>query len=378
MVQVIQPDTLSAYLELDTDQKLTIDIARVSLLCAQGLDGKAADLDIDLSLQRLDIWAKRIKQRTDEHIHLFHANPEPYDHCEPIWRMLAMARVLNQEYGITYNPDRINGQPDWADAQDLLLHGLLGSRRTGTCITLPVLVVAIGRRLGYPLYLSHAPAHCFSRWDGTRDDINVPRAWQHRFNIEFHGHIDFHPDERYYDFPVKWPDWQRKQHQMGDPNCQYLNTFTPLQEHASSICQRAIVLEETGQFNESIHCYLTAHELDGCYKGYRHFAWRAMRNKAETIMPQMGYPAQVFRTWLVQSGLVCAEDAQVTMPQAFGVAPTNMPDLIRHVLDMVCKGTPIPPTIDLLLPNPPELQVDPYANQNKQNTQLKLTPVTMK
>lgn len=57
---------------------------------------------------------------------------------------------------------------------------------------MPVLVVAIGRRLGYPLKLVRTKAHLFARWDAPGE----------RFNVEVTGRgWNPHPDSHYREFP---------------------------------------------------------------------------------------------------------------------------------------------------------------------------------
>jgi hypothetical protein len=46
----------------------------------------------------------------------------------------------------------------------LFLHGLTQGRG-GTCLSMPVAYVAVGRRLGYPLKLVTAKGHLFARWE---------------------------------------------------------------------------------------------------------------------------------------------------------------------------------------------------------------------
>jgi hypothetical protein len=55
----------------------------------------------------------------------------------------------------------------FADPSKVFLHGLLGPERVGTCSSLPVLYVAVGRQLGYPLKLVTAKGHLFVRWEGA-------------------------------------------------------------------------------------------------------------------------------------------------------------------------------------------------------------------
>ena len=61
------------------------------------------------------------------------------------------------------------------DVQDLFLHGLVNGTG-GTCVSMPVLYVAVGRRLGYPLKLVTTAEHTFLRWENADSG--------ERFNIE--------------------------------------------------------------------------------------------------------------------------------------------------------------------------------------------------
>ncbi len=80
----------------------------------------------------------------------------------------------------------------FADPQDILLHGLLGSRRTGTCSSMPALYAAVGRRLGYPLKLVTTKAHLFLRWENENE----------RFNLEATGRgMNRYDDEHF----KRWP-----------------------------------------------------------------------------------------------------------------------------------------------------------------------------
>ena len=145
-----QPQTLDELLRLSAEELGRCEIARMNLLCATGLPG-AENLDVDQDLIQLDAWAERIFVMTESHLDAFHRNPALFENSEPLWRMLGLTRILEHEYQIHYHPDCIDREPDWGDSTALLLHGLLGSQRHGTCPSLPVLVVAVGRRLSYPL-----------------------------------------------------------------------------------------------------------------------------------------------------------------------------------------------------------------------------------
>ena len=58
------------------------------------------------------------------------------------------------------------------DPRTLFLYGLLDGHG-GTCVTMPILYVAIGRRLEYPLYLVQAREHFFVRWEEGGERFNI-------------------------------------------------------------------------------------------------------------------------------------------------------------------------------------------------------------
>jgi regulator of sirC expression with transglutaminase-like and TPR domain len=42
-------------------------------------------------------------------------------------------------------------------------------RQMGACVSLPSIVVAVARRLGYPVYLVNCSMHSFVRWDDGKE-----------------------------------------------------------------------------------------------------------------------------------------------------------------------------------------------------------------
>jgi hypothetical protein len=156
-----------------------LGVALVSLLCAQGLPG-AEGFDVQLLLKTIDSWARRVERDARRHLYRFHANPRDYDNSEGYFRMLLMAVVAAEDFGVRYNPARISPVSQgagndgfFADAQDVFLHGLLGPRRLGTCSSMPILYVALGRRMGYPLKLVTTKGHLFLRWESTTERFNL-------------------------------------------------------------------------------------------------------------------------------------------------------------------------------------------------------------
>lgn len=84
-----------------------------------------------------------------------------------------LGTVLAQDLGIRYNPElalpQLDGKiptlAEGANAKDVFIHGLLEGNHFGTCASMPVLVVALGRRLGYPVNLAGAKYHLYVRYE---------------------------------------------------------------------------------------------------------------------------------------------------------------------------------------------------------------------
>jgi hypothetical protein len=161
------------------------DIAEWNLDCAAGLPD-TEKFDRKECIKRLDQAAHDAAIYTERSLPEFHKAPEVYDGSENKFRVICMIRWLLKRCGIRYNPAKV---PDDAlfTMEDRFIHGaLLGDG--GTCSSLPIVYVAVGRRLGYPLKLVRCLNHQFFRWDDP----------QERFNIEVNAQgIGDHPDDNY-------------------------------------------------------------------------------------------------------------------------------------------------------------------------------------
>jgi hypothetical protein len=179
-------------LVMEPTHMLGPDLVALNLACAEGLDGAEA-LRPEDAMRTLDQWAARVREETERHLPKFRQNPGEYLNSEAYLRMLALVTVLQQDCGVRYNPERIQS-PDFSDSRDLFLHGLTQGRG-GTCVSMPVAYVAVGRRLGYPLKLVTAKAHLFARWESPdgRERLNLEATSQG---------LNCFPDEYYHRWPV--------------------------------------------------------------------------------------------------------------------------------------------------------------------------------
>ena len=147
------------------------DIALLNLLCAPALNG-SENLDIQHCLARLDRLSEHVKANTERNLHRFPDSRE-YGQCEPKWRMAMLVTCVKLDFGVSYDPvvradlDR-DGHSPFVDSRNVFIHGLLGDnpkRRWGSCSSIPVLVAAVARRLGYPVGLAVNRKHVYARWE---------------------------------------------------------------------------------------------------------------------------------------------------------------------------------------------------------------------
>lgn len=120
-----------------------IDLGRVSLILAKDL---YPDLDVDAYFERLDILVARARA---------HARGS----SDPDLRIRSLNTYLFkiERFGYDHS-DSANNK-----LENRFLNGILDTRK-GTCMTLPLLYMAIAQRLGYPIYPVAAPEHLFLRY----------------------------------------------------------------------------------------------------------------------------------------------------------------------------------------------------------------------
>jgi hypothetical protein len=260
--------TLDDLLKIPADRLGEVDIAEMNLLCATGLPG-AEKLDIDHALATLDDWAKRVKFETERHLYrvIDPRYAEHYRHSEAYLRAEMLVQALWEDLGVKYDPAARHNF-SFKDSRVAFIHGMIpmpGQTQAevpgGTCASMPVMYVAVGRRLGYPLKLVTTKGHVFVRWDGN-DHFNP--AWRERFNIEGTNGFTSYPDEYYKTWPFKLAD---KEVKAG----RYLVSLTPAEEFAEFLAARGHCGSDNGQPAFAASCYENACGYDPSRPSYR--AW---------------------------------------------------------------------------------------------------------
>jgi hypothetical protein len=210
------------------------------------------NLNIDESLALLDQWAKHVKSETDRNFHHFQENPAYYYNSENFYKMLIMSVVLYEDYGVRYNSKLIESPTAFrsddhfaADSRDIFIHGMLGSSHMGTCSSMPVLYVALGRRLGYPLKLVATKAHLFLRWDSPTEIFDMDATGKG---------LNEYDDAHYKQWPFPITDQEIKEEG-------YLKSMTPAEELSVFLTIRAMCLREAGRTKDAIEAHAAALRL---------------------------------------------------------------------------------------------------------------------
>ncbi len=144
-----------------------VDPVVVNLAVARGIPAYA-DLNVERYVKTIDDWAKTVKFDTDRHRYRFEQNPSDFNNSFVEYRIEWLATDVNAVFKIDYDVLDF----DFTEPSNLFLNGIV-DRKLGTCVSMPMLYVALGWRLGYPIKPVAVPTHIFARWDDGRERINI-------------------------------------------------------------------------------------------------------------------------------------------------------------------------------------------------------------
>ena len=143
------------------------DMLALSYYAARGLP-RLDKSDLEHWYSKRDAWAFRVQFETARHLYRFDPNAAPpteMSYGNSLARFLCsfMLQVLQEDCGVRYNPER-KFKPATCKPADVFAHGIMDDNgEGGTCASMPVIYVTVGRRLGYPLYLVETRGHLFCR-----------------------------------------------------------------------------------------------------------------------------------------------------------------------------------------------------------------------
>jgi len=330
-----EPKTLTELLALPSEEMVKVDIARMNLLCAEGLPG-SENIDVDKMETTLDVWAKEVKKQTERVYPKFLDHPDMWDNSEAFFRASVLVYTLKDVFHVKYDPkyaipDQIPDENQFfSDSKDAFLTGLLGPDAQGTCGTLPVLFVAVGRRLGYPMKFVETYNHGFARWESPDG--------KERFNIEGTGEG---LSKRTDDFYKTWP------HPLTDQMIQdrhYLQSMTPTEELSAFLRARVTTLKVANRLSEAWDAALAANRLAPTWDQNRIFLSQLyqLRNpgREESLQQSLDSPFQNTSNAPAQGLQVMGVPAELE-----GLLP---PDVLRMMpkrpIMVPADPTPIAPT----------------------------------
>ena len=129
--------------------------------------------------------------------------------------------------------------------------GEVRRERLGTCSSMPVLYLALGRRLGYPLKLVTTRQHLFLRWDSPTE----------KFNLEATGKgMERYDDAHYRQWPFPITEQEIKEQD-------YLKSLSPREELSVFLSIRGACLTEAGRWAEATESFEAAHRYAPNWKG---------------------------------------------------------------------------------------------------------------
>jgi hypothetical protein len=102
----ISVHSLAELLALQPEAIAQLDIARMNLLCAEGLPG-AERLEIAASLAVVEQMAARVQMETARHRYRFQQQPGEFENSEGYFRMMMLMVVLAEDFKVHYAPDKM-------------------------------------------------------------------------------------------------------------------------------------------------------------------------------------------------------------------------------------------------------------------------------
>lgn len=248
-------NTWLEYARMTPEELARQDVAAYNLACAcglpdAGLDESACHACLSFLDDRAEETAVSIEALTD----FYHDNAAHYESWNR-FRMIRLACVMHETH-VRYNPARIppgniyNTAGIPYDTNDQFIHGaILGDG--GTCASLPIIILAVGRRLGFPLKLVAAQGktagHLFVRWEDDTD----------RFNMEvtqMGKGLCILPDEHFREGIFNVPKWLFRDTRSGQ-------SMTAPEELATFLRLRGYRLGHFGHYREALDCLAWAAAL---------------------------------------------------------------------------------------------------------------------
>lgn len=173
------PTNIDELVSLSAEELERVDFGRMNLICADAAFG-ARRSDMPRLLRKLDDWVEVARIAEQRYKPSFDKNPARYDNSYAKFRAVNLILTIKEDLKCRYQMSlvesgelyRVHSPAFFKNPDDAFISGLLKSQR-GTCSSYAPLIVALGRRLGYPLYLKATNGHLLCYWDDGKESFNV-------------------------------------------------------------------------------------------------------------------------------------------------------------------------------------------------------------
>ena len=187
------------FLALSDAELERADVVRLNLAVAREIPA-LADLDVGRYVRIVDEWARQFARVLPGMEARFRRTPEKWNNDIRFFRVGMLQGFLGHELGLRYIDEQKHATAvRYMNPSDLFLNGLIDTKQ-GTCGNMPVLHVAMARRMGWPVSLACAKSHQISRFDDGEVVHNIEATSTHP------GSFCSDPDEVYieqYNLPAK-------------------------------------------------------------------------------------------------------------------------------------------------------------------------------
>lgn len=153
---------LDRILALSDSELERVPIARINLLVAKEV---FCDLDVDTYTAKLRQLAQELKEYNQKYVD----NPNDPDQ---LIRALNTYLYFHKNFRYTKLGDANDVVSLNREPTNLFLNGIL-DRMMGTCVSMPVIYIALGEEMGYPIKGVNAEDHFFCRWEGNGYVSNI-------------------------------------------------------------------------------------------------------------------------------------------------------------------------------------------------------------
>ena len=175
----LKPETLDELLALSAEELERVDTGRMNLLCCEWISDPATGR-LEKALGRLDDWTERVRLNEKRRLPHFPKFAARYDNSLAKYKAVNLALAIQQELKCGYNMrllksgavQDVRTPRFFRYSDDVFISGLLRTGK-GSCSSLPVLFVALARRLGYPVRLAMTRSHLYCRWEDDRESFNM-------------------------------------------------------------------------------------------------------------------------------------------------------------------------------------------------------------